>query len=191
LPNSPFWGKIRPDFGVNKKEESAVSQTKQKKDEYQKALTAYGQAVKEFRKGEMGKAAEAFTAFIEKYPEDKEIVERARGYIAMAQRKPKKEGFSLKTFDECCLAAVFKINEEDFQGALKVLDKALEFKTNEGRVYYLMADAHCRAGDTDNSLEFLKKAIHKDKMFSIMAQNELDFKSIWEDKKFKLITRLA
>ncbi len=168
-----------------------MSETKLKKDEYQKALAAYGHAVKEFKKGDFEKAAEAFTAFIEKYPAETEVVDRARSYLAMAQRKPKKEGFSLKTFDDCCLAAVFKINEADFQGALKALEKALEFKTNEGRVYYLMADAYCRLGDADNTLEFLKKAIQKDKMFSVMAQNELDFKPVWEDKKFKLITRLA
>jgi tetratricopeptide (TPR) repeat protein len=168
-----------------------VSENKQKRDEFQKALAAYGQAVKEFRKGDFEKAADAFKSFIEKYPGESEIVDRARNYLDIAQRKPKKDLPPQKTFADCCLAAVFKINEGDFDGALKSLEKALEFKENDGRIYYLMADAYCQKGDQDNTLDSLKKAVQKDKIFGIMAQNELDFKPVWEDKKFKLITRLA
>jgi tetratricopeptide (TPR) repeat protein len=191
LPNSGFWGRIHPDFGFILKRNAAVSETKLKKDDYQKALAAYGQAVKEFRKGDFEKAAAAFTSFMEKYPDESEVVDRSRSYLSIIQGKSKKDVGPLKTFADCCLAAVYRINEGDSEGALKALDKALEFKVNEGRVYYLMADAHCRTGNLDASLDFLKKAIQKDKMFSVMAQNELDFKPVWEDKKFKLITRLA
>ena len=47
-----------------------MREQRSKKDEYQKALAAYGQAVKEFHKGEFDKAAESFKGFIEKFPAD-------------------------------------------------------------------------------------------------------------------------
>jgi hypothetical protein len=42
----------------------------------------------------------------------------------------------------------------------------------------------------DPCLENLKKAIQADKFFRILAQNETDFEPLWEEKKFKLITRM-
>jgi hypothetical protein len=46
-------------------------------------------------------------------------------------------------------------------------------------------------GQADEALETLKKAIQKDRSFAILAQNEPDFEALWEDKKFKLITKLV
>ena len=162
-----------------------------KKDEYQKALAAYGLAVKEFHKGEFEKAAASFRDFIEKFPADREIVDRARAYLSIALKRPKKETAALKTFSDHYHVGVSKINQRDFPGAIKVLEKALEFKENEGLVYYLLADVHGLTGEADACLDFLKKAIQKDKSFAILAQNEPDFEPLWEDKKFKLITKLA
>ncbi len=168
-----------------------MSEAKHKKDEYQKALTVYGQAVKEFQKGNYEKATDSFVSFIEKYPGEREVVDRAQIYLAIIQKRSKHEGFPLKSIDDYCHAAAFKINQGDFEGASKILEKALNLKEKEGHVHYLMAAAFCRMGQMDNALDHLKKAIQKDKGFSTLAQNEPDFKSAWEDKKFKLITRLA
>jgi tetratricopeptide (TPR) repeat protein len=168
-----------------------VREQRSKKDEYQKALTAYGQAVKEFHKGEFDKAVELFKSFIEKFPVDKEIVDRAKSYLAIAQKRPKKESVSLKDFADHYRYGAYKISQGDYPAALKVLEKALEFKEREGLVYYLLADVHCQMAQADASLDYLKKAIQKDKTFSILAQNESDFEPLWEDKKFKLIVKLA
>jgi tetratricopeptide (TPR) repeat protein len=167
-----------------------VRELRSKKDEYQKALAAYGLAVKEFHKGEFDKAIESLKGFIEKFPADKEIVDRAKTYLAIAQKRPKRETMPLKDFEDHYRFGVVKINQRDYPGAVKVLEKALEFKENDGLVYYLLADAHCLMGQGDAALDFLKKAIQKDKHFSMLAQNETDFEALWEDKKFKLITKL-
>ncbi len=168
-----------------------MREQRSKKDEYQKALAAFGLAVKDFQKGDLDKAAAAFKDFIEKYPVDKEIVDRARAYLAIAQKKPKKEAVAPKGFDDHYHLAVARINQKDYPGALKALDKALEFKEREGLVYYLQADANCLMGQIDESLELLKKAVQKDKHFAVLAQNEPDFEPLWEDKRFKLIAKLA
>lgn len=162
-----------------------------KKDEYQKALAAFGLAAKEFHKGEFEKAAESFRSFIDKFPAEREIVDRARSYLAIVQKRPKKEAAAPKSFADHCRAGVAKINQRDYPGAIKLLEKALEFKENEGLVDYLMADAHVLMGEAETGLDLLKKAVQKDKSFAVLAQNEPDFEPLWEDKKFKLITKLA
>jgi tetratricopeptide (TPR) repeat protein len=168
-----------------------VREQRSKKDEYQKALAAFTGAVKEFQKGDFEKAAMSFKDFIEKFPADKEVVDRAKAYLSIAQKRPKKENVSLKGFEDHYRFGVVKINQKDYPGAVKILEKALDYKENEGLVYYLLADAHHLMGQTDEALEFLKKAVQKDKSFAVLAQNEPDFEHLWEDKKFKLIAKLV
>ena len=164
---------------------------KTKKDLYEKALAAYSEAVKEFRRGKVDKAKELFAAFPEKYNSEKELVDRSGIYLNIIQERGKKESFHPKSGDEHCQHGVFKMNMGDFEGALKSLEKALEMEAEEGKVNYLMADLNCLKGDYETAMENLKKAIQKDKFFRVLAQNEIDFTPLWEDKKFKLITRMT
>lgn len=164
---------------------------KSRKDDYQKALAAFGQAMKEFHKGDMEKSIASLKAVIEKFPAEREIVDRARIYLAIAQKRPRRDTVSLKTFEDHFQYAVYKINQGDPAAALKVLEKALEFKTEEGKVRYLMADASAIANDLEPALEHLRKAVQKDKVFAILAQNEPDFGPLLEDKRFKLLVRQA
>jgi tetratricopeptide (TPR) repeat protein len=168
-----------------------VREQKPKKDEYQKALAAFGLAVKEFQKGEFDKATASFKDFIGNFPADREIVDRARAYLSIAQKRPKKEGVSLKGFEDHYRYGVARINQKDYPGAIKLLEKALEYKEKEGLIFYLMADANILMGQSDAALELLKKAVQKDKNFSVLAQNEPDFEPLWDDKKFKLIAKLV
>jgi tetratricopeptide (TPR) repeat protein len=168
-----------------------VREQRPKKDEYQKALAAFSSAVKEFQKGDLEKAAASFKDFIERFPAEKEVVDRARAYLAIAQKRSRKEIASLKGFEEHYRYGLAKINQKDYAGAVKILEKALEYKENEGLVYYLLADANYLMGQTDEALDLLKKAVQKDRNFAVLAQNEPDFERLWDDKKFKLIIKLA
>jgi len=167
-----------------------MKEEKTKKDAYEKALAAFGEAMKEFHKGRLDKAQELLKAFLEKYDTEKEFVDRAKLYLQMTQEKGKKETVSLKTVDDYVYHSIYKINSGAHDEALKLLEKALEMKEEEGRVYYLMADALILMGKPDEAMENLKKAFQKDKVYRTMAQNEIDFEPLWDDKKFKLITRM-
>ncbi len=166
-----------------------MTDVKSRKDDYQKALAAFGQAMKEFHKGDMEKSVASLKGVIEKFPSERELVDRARIYLTLAQKRPRRDAVSLKTFEDHFQYAVYKINQGDPAAALKILEKALEFKTEEGKVYYLMADAAVLAKDLEPALEHLRKAVQKDKVFSILAQNEPDFEPLWEDKRFKVLVR--
>ncbi|NIO49854.1 MAG: tetratricopeptide repeat protein [Candidatus Aminicenantes bacterium] len=162
-----------------------------KKDEYEKALSAYSQAMKSFHKGDYKKADELIKAFLDKHGSERELVDRARIYLTVSAARQSKEKVLLKTFDDYYQYGVFKTNYGDYEEALKLLEKAREMKPKEGKILYLMADIYCLKGENEKCLEHLKKAIQLDKYFSILARNEKDFEPLWEDKKFKLITRMV
>lgn len=162
-----------------------------RKDDYQKALTLYSQGIKDFRRGDYEKALTCFKQLLETYTEEHELVDRAKVYIGICERGSKKESISPRNIEDYLFYGQMKINQGDFSGALKLLEKALELKREEARVYYLMATAYVQAGQVEEGLEALKKALQKDKSLAVMAQNEPDFESIWEDKRFKVLVKLS
>ncbi len=168
-----------------------MKEDKTKKDSYEKALSAYGEAMKEFHKGKLDKARELLNSFLEKYDTEKELVDRAKLYLQITREKGKKETISLKSEDDYFQYAVYKINSGDYEDALKLLEKAMGMTENEARINYLMANALVHQGKPEEALECLKKAFQKDKFYRILAQNEVDFEPLWEDKKFKLLVRMT
>jgi len=164
---------------------------KTKKDEYQKTLAAYTEAVKEFRKGKFDKAAEALRAFVEKYPGEREFVDRARTYLGIAESRLRtpKEAPDLKTADDHYYAAVFLMNNGQTEEALKLLEKGLKLGPENAKIHFLVAQAHCLSGRNEAALESLRSAIQLEKSFRILSQNESAFESLWDDKKFRLLVR--
>ncbi len=154
-------------------------------------LDAYGQAIKAFRKGDCVRAKELFQTFLEKYETEKEFSDRAQIYLALCEERDKKEAVSLKTFEDYYQYAVYKHNQGDHERVLKLLEKAKTLEPKEGKILYLMALTYCQMGDEKKCLESLKDAIHKDKFLGILAQNDAEFEPLWEDKKFKVITKMA
>jgi tetratricopeptide (TPR) repeat protein len=162
-----------------------------KKDDYEKALSAFNQAVKAFHRREFGRAIELLKSFTDNFTSETELVDRALMYLNICASEQKKEKPPLKTFDDYYQHSIFFLNQRNYDEALKLLEKAREMKPEEGKILYLMADVYCLKGDPEKCLEHLRKAIQIDKFFSTLAQNESDFEPLWEDKKFKLITRMA
>lgn len=162
---------------------------KAKKDVYEKILDAYSQAVKSFRKGDCVKASELFKAFLGKYSTEKELVDRAKMYLSLCEQRQQKKTVSLKTFNDYFDYAMFTHNRGDYEETLDMLEKAKAMKPKEGKVPYLRAITYCLMEDTENCLVNLKEAVQKDKLFAILAQNEPGFEPLWEEKKFKVITK--
>lgn len=162
-----------------------------KKDDYQKALSLYSQGIKEYRHQDYEKAISFFENLMETYPDEHELVDRARVYLTICKRGFRKETISPRTLDDYLFYGQMKINQGDYDEAIRLLEKALEFRRDEGRVYYMMATAYVQSGRPDDCLEALKKAIQKDKSLAILSQNEPDFEPLWEDKRFKVLVKLA
>jgi tetratricopeptide (TPR) repeat protein len=164
---------------------------KKKVDNYENAVVSFAEAIKAFRKGNCEKAVESLKALIEKYASEKELVDRAKTYIKICQEGKNKESMPSKTFNDFYEHGIFKWNQGNYEEALQQFQKAIEKDPSQAKILYFMAAIYQSMGDTDQSLEFLKKSIQKDKYFKILAQNDSDFEALREDKKFMILTKLA
>jgi tetratricopeptide (TPR) repeat protein len=166
---------------------------KSKKDEYQKALASFSEAMKDFRKSKWDKAVEQFQSFIEKFSVERDLASRARTYLAIAEERLKepREIPVPKSVEDFVSAAVYKMNGGSNDEALKFVEKGLKTYPDDARILFLQADLFCRSGRLDDALDSLGKAVKGEKSFRILAQNEIDFAPLWEDKRFKSITKSA
>ena len=74
----------------------------ERKDEYQKALNSYGDAMKSFHQGKNDRAEELLQSFLEKYPQERELSDRARIYLKICQERigKSRERTTLKSEDD-------------------------------------------------------------------------------------------
>ena len=161
---------------------------KARKDLYKKTLTAFEQAMKIFHKGDYQKASDLFGAFLEKHNSESELVDRVKMYLKIIDGRLKKDGRTLKTFDDYYLNGVLKANHGEFEDALKLLNKAQSLEPKEGKILYLLSSIYCQMDHPEKCLENLERAVDLDSFFAILAQNEEDFVSLKEDEKFKIVT---
>ena len=160
---------------------------KKGRDDYEKALSVFDQAIKAFRKEEGEKFADLFSTFQEKYSGESELIDRMRIYQSILERKTKKAPASLKSFDDYYLNAVFRLNQGEFTEAEKLLAKAQQMEPKEGRVLYLMSVAALRSAKDEEALGFLKRAVELDGSFSTLAQNDPEFDSMKDNEDFQSI----
>jgi len=160
-----------------------------KKKSFEDALAAYSKSMKIFRNGDFKKAADAIKVFLKEFPAKMELTERANIYLNICEGRLNKETITLKTFSDYYQYGIYKMNEGELKEALKALDKAHEIKPKEGKVFYLIANLYCLMEDEKNCLEYLKKAVKMDSFYGLLAQNEITFEALKEDKKFNLIVK--
>lgn len=145
----------------------AVRESSAARKEYEKAIDL-------FHKRHFDDAARRFEDLIEKHPDEKEFLDRARMYLTACRNGKKTKTPSTSEPEEIYHAAVFEKNRGNVEKALELLRKSAGKKDGDGRVHYLAACCFALQGDVDQALQSLKKAIAADDHNRIQARLEAD-----------------
>jgi tetratricopeptide (TPR) repeat protein len=152
--------------------------TSQAVELFEKALRALG-------KKDYDRAGGILEDLLSSYPDERDVVERARAYKAVCERAAeKKPSFRPKSFEELLNYGVYLHNNGEFQEALKYLQQATEIHPKNEHVLYCVAAAAARAGDTPAALKALKSAIGANAANRAQARSDSDFDPIREDEEF-------
>jgi tetratricopeptide (TPR) repeat protein len=149
------------------------------------ALELFEKALRALGKKDLERAGELLDELLLGYPDERDILERARAYRAVVERGVgKKAAFRPKSFEELLNYGVFLHNKGEFEEALKFLSQAAEIHPRNENVLYCLAAASARAGETPAAVKALRSAIGVNPANRAQARSDSDFDPIRDDEEF-------
>ena len=162
--------------------------TKERKARSKRALKIYEAGVTGVQKRTFSIAAKALNEVIDEYPEEREIKERAKLYLAVCERELKPLVSEPTSLDERIYAATVSLNSGAVKNAIEHLNAVASEKPSDANVHYMLAVAHALSSDTDMSVTHLERAITLNPDNRLLARQEPDFKNIHGDDRFRNLT---
>lgn len=151
------------------------------------ALESFEKGLRALGKKDYERAGEIFQELIDSYPDERDLLERARAYRAVCERtlsESRRSPFKPKTFDEMVQYGVILHNRGEYEEALKHLRQAVELHPKSEHAQYCLAATAARAGDTPTALKALRSAIAVGPANRAQARSDPDFDPIRDDEGF-------
>ncbi len=148
------------------------------------ARKEYDRGVAALQKKKIGEAERHFLELIQKYPEEKELVDRARVYLAVCERHRQTARPALTGPEDFYYAAIYEKNRGNVAEAIEHLKRAAK-KNGGGKVDFLLACCYAQRGDFQSSLAYLRKAIEDDQGNRILARHDRDFDQVRDTPEFQ------
>ena len=151
----------------------------------QAAIDLFEKGAKALGKRDYEKARDHFDGVVSQFPDERDVVERARAYLVVCARAlDKKPAFKPKTFDEVLHQGVYLHNRGEFDEALKLLRQAAEMQPRSDHAQYCLAATAARAGESEDALRALKQAVELGPQNRTQARGDSDFDDLREDEGF-------
>jgi tetratricopeptide (TPR) repeat protein len=144
----------------------------------------YDRGVACLQKKKLDEAERHFLDLIQKYPEERELVDRARVYLTVCQRQRRDPRPALSEPEDFYYAAVLEKNRGNVSEAIAHLNQAAR-KNGGGKVEFLLACCYAQQGDLETALGHLQKAIEEDQRHRFLARHDRDFDSVRETPEFQ------
>src|SRR6185436_10351417 len=110
------------------------------------AVELFQRAVKSLNRRDFDRAADLFDVLIERYPEERDVIERARAFRAVCERSGARSSRP-RGFEDLLHYGVYHHNRGEFQEALKFFNQAAQIHPRNEHVLYCVAAAAARVGD--------------------------------------------
>ena len=148
------------------------------------ALSHLEKGIELIYKKDFKKARKEFNSLFQSYPNETEILARARSYLRICERG---EEPSLKTetgIDQLYALGILEHNKANYDVAISYFRQSLKHSPDADYVYYSIAASLAMKGDLPASIENLKKAIKLNEDSRIHAKNDQDFSVFEENDEF-------
>lgn len=144
----------------------------------------YDRGVSALQKKKIDEAERHFLDLIQKYPDEKELVDRSRVYLTVCERQRRDPRPALTEPEDFYYAAVLEKNRGNVASAIEHLQSAAR-KNGGGKVDFLLACCYAQQGDLETALSHLQKAIEEDQRHRILARHDRDFDPVREMPEFQ------
>jgi tetratricopeptide (TPR) repeat protein len=155
-------------------------------------VARYENAVRLLQRHEFAAAADQFRAVITGYPEERELLERARLYLRVCERETSRQPTATpRTPEERVYAATMALNAGDLQAALAYLRQALSENPDHDHGHYMMAVALLEAGDREGALTHLRSSLQLNPENAALARQDPDLEGLRLVPEFESIVSAA
>jgi predicted Zn-dependent protease len=148
------------------------------------ARKEYDRAVAALQKKKVEEAERHLLDLIQKYPDEKELVDRARVYLTVCERQKRAGRPNLTEPEDFYYAALLEKNRGNVLEAIEHLRHAAR-KNGGGRVDFLLACCYAQSGDQGSAVEHLRRAIEEDQHNRILARHDRDFDAVRQTPEFQ------
>jgi len=145
----------------------------------------YERGLQALQRRDFAAAADSLRTVIERYPDERELLERARLYLKVCERELEPKEPAPKTAAEWVYAATVSLNAGDEAAALRHLQRALGEDARHDHAHYMMAVVSARRNDTAGSLDHLRQAISLNPENRSLARQDPELDPLRDDPAFK------
>lgn len=156
-----------------------------RKPTYHEAVALYERGLQALQRRDFAAAADALRSVIQQYPDERELLERARLYLKVCERELEPREPSPKTADEWVYAATVALNSGNEALALQHLQRALGENPRHDHAHYMMAVAGLRRGNAADAIEHLRQAVRLNPENRSLARQDPDLDSLRDEPAFK------
>lgn len=142
---------------------------------YVKAVAAYERAVEALQRRRFRTAAARFQRVIDNFPDEAELHERSRCYLAVCERESLPRPPAPATVEDRLLAATVALNSGSRGEALRHLNAAAKERPDSDHVQYMLAVARADGGDAAAAAGHLLRSIELNPDNRFLARTEPSF----------------
>ena len=137
-----------------------------------------------------GPASESFRALIDRHPNERALLDRARVYLELCTRELSKRPTEPRTIEERLTAATAALNNGAHDRAEQLARGVLAEDPHQDLALYLLAVIEVRRGALDKALSYLGQAIAISPEARAQARHEADFEPLFDLPAFQELTEL-
>ena len=145
----------------------------------------YERGLQALQRRDFAASADALRTVIERYPDERELLERARLYLKVCERELEPKEPTPKTADEWVYAATVALNAGDEANALRHLQRALAEDARHDHAHYMMAVSSARRNDVATALDHLRRAVSLNPENRSRARQDPELESLRDEAAFK------
>lgn len=147
----------------------------------------YERGLQALQRRDFAASAEALRNVIERYPDERELLERARLYLKVCERELEPKEPAPKTPDEWVYAGTVALNAGDEATAFRHVQRALTEDARHDHAHYMMAVISARRSDTAGALEHLRQAVSLNPENRSLARQDPELEALRDEASFKSI----
>ncbi|HEX2444552.1 MAG TPA: tetratricopeptide repeat protein [Vicinamibacterales bacterium] len=155
------------------------------------AVALYESGLEALQRHAFDAAAASFREVLNRYPEEREIHERARLYLKVCERQVIARPEPPRTVEERLLSATVALNSGDFDGALSHLGRVEAEDPENDHAQYMLAVIAVARGQLPRSIEHLRRAIELNPENRGLARQDADLEPLRGDESFRALVEPA